>query len=145
VEIAAPRATLTVDACLRLLQAGLAHGRARGHRIWVAVADASGELMGFIGCEGAPRISAQVAIDKAFTAVATGQPTSAWKAYLASAPREEREIVLRFPRYVGADGGHPVVHQGLVVGGVGVSGASQAVDEECARAALAALGASGAP
>jgi uncharacterized protein GlcG (DUF336 family) len=139
VEIAAPRATLTVDACLRLLEAALAHGRARGHRIWVAVADASGELMGFIGCEGAPRISAQVAIDKAFTAVATGRPTSAWKTYLLTAPEEEREIVRRFPRYVPAEGGHPIVHGGLVIGGVGVSGATQAIDEECARAALAAL------
>ena len=74
-EIAAPRATLTVDACLRALEAALAHGRTQGHRIWVAVADASGELLGFIGCDGAPRISSQVAIDKAFTAVATGQPT----------------------------------------------------------------------
>ena len=142
-EIAAPRATLTVDACLRLLEAALAHGRARGHRIWVAVADGAGELMGFIGCEGAPRISAQVAIDKAFTAVATGQPTSAWKAYFLSAPEEEREIVRRFPRYVAAEGGHPVVRGGLVVGGIGVSGATQAIDEECARTALAALAAAG--
>ena len=111
------------------------------HRTWVAVADASGELMGFIGCDGAPRISARVAIDKAFTAVATGQPTSAWKAYLLSAPEEEREIVRRFPRYIGADGGLPIVHAGQVIGGIGVSGASQQVDEECAHAGLAALGA----
>ena len=139
-EIAAPRATLTVDACLRVLQAALAHGREQGHRIFVAVADASGELMGFIGCDGAPRISARVAIDKAFTAVATGQPTSAWKAYLLSAPEEEREIIRRFPRYIGADGGHPIVHAGQVIGGIGVSGANQQVDEECARGGLAALG-----
>ena len=140
-EIAAPRATLTVDACRRVLEASLAHGRSRGHRIWVAVADATGELMGFIGCDGAPRISSQVAIDKAFTAVATGQPTSAWKAYLLSAPEEEREIIRRFPRYVGALGGHPIVHGDLVIGGIGVSGANQQIDEECALAGLAAIGA----
>jgi uncharacterized protein GlcG (DUF336 family) len=140
-EIAAPRATLTVDACLRVLDAALSHGRSKGQRIWVAVADASGELMGFIGCDGAPRISARVAIDKAFTAVATGQPTSVWKAYLLSAPEEEREILRSFPRYIGAEGGHPIVHEGLVIGGIGVSGANQQIDEECARAGLAAIGA----
>lgn len=140
-EIAAPRATLTVDACLRVLEGALSLGRSRGHRIWVAVADASGELMGFIGCDGAPRISSRVAIDKAFTAVATGQPTSVWKAYLLSAPEEEREIIRQFPRYIGAEGGHPIVHEGLVIGGIGVSGANQQVDEECARAGLAAIGA----
>ena len=140
-EIAASRATLTVDACWRMLEAALSHGRSQGQRIWVAVADASGELMGFIGCDGAPRISSRVAIDKAFTAVATGQPTSAWKAYLLSAPEEEREILRSFPRYIGAEGGHPIVHQGLVIGGIGVSGANQQVDEECARAGLAAIGA----
>jgi uncharacterized protein GlcG (DUF336 family) len=138
-EIAAPRATLTVDACLRVLEAALSHGRSRGHRIWVAVADASGELLGFIGCDGAPRISSRVAIDKAFTAVATGQPTSAWKAYLLSAPEEEREILRAFPRYIAAEGGHPIVHRGLVIGGIGVSGANQQVDQECARAGLAAI------
>ena len=140
-EIAAPRATLTVDACWRALEAALSHGRSQGQRIWVAVTDASGELMGFIGCDGAPRISSRVAIDKAFTAVATGQPTSAWKAYLLSAPEEEREIIRNFPRYIGAEGGHPIVHQGLVIGGIGVSGANQQIDEECARAGLAAIGA----
>ena len=140
-QIAAPRATLTVDACLRVLEAALSHGRAQGHRIWVAVADASGELMGFIGCDGAPRISSRVAIDKAFTAGATGRPTSVWKAYLLSAPEEEREIIRQFPRYIGAEGGHPIVHEGLVIGGIGVSGANQEVDEECARAGLAAIGA----
>ena len=140
-EIAAPRATLTVDACWRVLEAALSHGRSQGQRIWVAVADASGELMGFIGCDGAPRISSRVAIDKAFTAVATGQPTSAWKAYLLSAPEEEREIIRGFPRYIAAEGGHPIVHQGLVIGGIGVSGANQRVDEECALAGLAAIGA----
>ncbi len=139
-EISAPRATLTVDACLLLLEAALAHGRAQGHRIWVAVTDSAGELMGFVGCDGAPRISAQVAIDKAFTAVATGQPTSAWKAYLLSAPEEEREIIRRFPRYIGAEGGHPILHEGLVIGGIGVSGANQQIDEACARAGLAAIG-----
>lgn len=96
--------------------------------------------MGFVGCDGAPRISAQVAIDKAFTAVATGQPTSAWKAYLLSAPEEEREIIRRFPRYIGAEGGHPILHEGLVIGGIGVSGANQQIDEACARAGLAAIG-----
>jgi uncharacterized protein GlcG (DUF336 family) len=138
-QIAVARGTLSVEACLHLLEAALAHGRAQGHRIWVAVTDASGELMGFVGCDGAPRVSAQVAIDKAFTAVATGRPTSEWKAYFLAAPDEEREIVRRFPRYVPAEGGHPIVHGGLVVGGLGVSGATQAIDEDCARAALASL------
>ena len=140
-EISAARATLTVDACLLVLEAALSHGRAQGHRIWVAVVDANGELQGFIGCDGAPRISSQVAIDKAYTAASTGRPTSAWKAYLLSAPEEEREILRGFPRYIGAEGGHPIVHEGLVIGGIGVSGANQQVDEECALAGLAALGA----
>ena len=71
-------------------------------RIWVAVADASGQIVGLLGCDGAPRISRQVAQDKAFTAAVTGMPTSAWKAYVESIPASEREIIARHDGYIGS-------------------------------------------
>jgi uncharacterized protein GlcG (DUF336 family) len=40
----------------------------------------------------------------------------------------------------GADGGYPVVENGLLLGAIGVSGADQARDAEVAKAAIAALG-----
>jgi uncharacterized protein GlcG (DUF336 family) len=37
-------------------------------------------------------------------------------------------------------GGLPIVEQGVLIGGIGVSGASEAQDEAIAQAGLAALG-----
>ena len=45
------------------------------------------------------------------------------------------------PRLVVFGGGLPIRAGGALIGGIGVSGASEAQDEECARAALDAIGA----
>jgi uncharacterized protein GlcG (DUF336 family) len=139
-KISAPRATLTSDAIVSLLSAAVTRARQLDRRIWVAVADASGQIVGLIGCEGAPRISRQVAQDKAFTAAVTGMPTSAWKAYVDSLPASEREIIARHDGYIGADGGFPIFDAERLAGAIGTSGANQDEDAEIARAALAAIG-----
>jgi hypothetical protein len=65
-------------------------------------------------------------------------PTAEWGTYVASCPEDERRIIHAIHGYIGADGGFPVRHHGLVLGGIGVSGATQALDADVARAALAA-------
>ena len=45
------------------------------------------------------------------------------------------------PRLVVFGGGLPIRVAGELIGGIGVSGASEEQDEECARAALLAIGA----
>jgi glc operon protein GlcG len=142
-QISAPRATLTTDAIAALLSGAIARARQLDRRIWVAVADASGQIVGLLGCDGAPRISRQVAQDKAFTAAVTGMPTSAWKAYLESIPSGEREIIERHEGFVAADGGFPIFDGELLAGAIGTSGANQAEDADIARAGLAAIGRSG--
>lgn len=138
-QISAARATLTTDAILALLDAAIRHARQLERRVWVAVADASGQIVGLLGCEGAPRISRQVAQDKAFTAAVTGMPTQAWKDYLDSIPASEREIIARQAGYIGADGGFPIYDGERLAGAIGASGANQQEDAEIARAGLAAL------
>jgi uncharacterized protein GlcG (DUF336 family) len=124
-----------------MLEAAVARARELGVRVHVAVMDSAAELVGWISFDGAPRIAARTARDKAYTSVQTGMPTRRWGAYVASLPEDERRIIHAIPGYLGADGGFPVVQGGLVLGAIGVSGASQAVDADCARAALAAIGA----
>jgi uncharacterized protein GlcG (DUF336 family) len=140
VKISAARATLTTDAVLALLGAAAARARQLDRRVWIAVADGAGEIVGLLGCDGAPRLSRQVAQDKAFTAAATGMPTAAWKAYVESIPASEREIIASQGRYIAADGGLPVFDGELLAGAIGASGANQEEDADIARAGLAALG-----
>ena len=138
-EITAPRATLTTEAIMVLLRGALDHADSLGKSVHVAVMDASARLVGFVGSDTAPRICADVAQQKAYTAVSMRMPTSAFKAMLEKVPHE-REIFLGHAGHIAADGGLPVIVGGMIVGGVGVSGGGQAEDAACARAALAALG-----
>jgi len=140
VKISAARATLTTDAILSLLGAAIDRARQLDRRVWVAVADSAGQTVGLVGCEGAPRISRQIAQDKAFTAAVTGMPIREWMDYLESIPASEREIIARHPGYIGAEGGFPIFEGELLAGAIGASGANQAEDAEIARAGLVAIG-----
>jgi uncharacterized protein GlcG (DUF336 family) len=135
----AARATLTTEATERLVAAAAAKSRELGIRVHIAVMDSAALLVGWLSFEGAPRIAAHTARDKAFTAVNTGMSTLAWKRYLESIPAGERAIIEKIAGYIAADGGYPIVEQGLLLGAIGVSGADQARDAAVARAAIAAL------
>ena len=139
-DVAAERATLTTQAIETMLMAAAAAARELDLRVHIAVRDAAAELVGFLSFEGAPRIAARTALDKALTAVNTGMSTLAWKHYVESIPEGERMIIEKIDGYIAADGGYPVIVDGLVLGGIGVSGATQETDSACARAALEAIG-----
>jgi uncharacterized protein GlcG (DUF336 family) len=67
-------------------------------------------------------------------------PTGQWEAYVNSIPPSELKIIDSIPEYIAAKGGYPVIQDGLVLGGIGVSGANQAIDDDVALAALRAVG-----
>ncbi len=135
----APRATLSTDAIMRLLTASAARARELDIRVHIAICDATTEIVGFLSCEGAPRLAATTARHKAFTAVATGMSTKDWKAYTDTIPPDELKIIDKVEGYIAADGGYPVFEGALLLGGIGVSGADQARDADVARAALSGL------
>lgn len=134
-----PRATLSTAAIQKLLEASIARARELEIEVHVAIYDSSAALVGFISSDGAPRIAATTARHKAFTAVQTGMPTKDWKAYLDSIPPDELKIIDKMEGYIGADGGYPIVEDGLVLGGIGISGADQERDADVALVALEAL------
>ena len=139
-QISEPRATLSADAIEAMLVAGAARARALGVRVHITILDGAGELAGHIAFPGTPRIAATTAHRKAFTAVHMGQTTRQWELYLETIPPSELKIIDSIPGYVAAIGGYPVIENGLVIGGIGVSGANQQIDGDIAEAALAAIG-----
>ena len=136
----AARATLTTEATETLVAAAAAKARELAVRVHIAVMDSSALVVGWLSFEGAPRLAAKTARDKAFTAVNTGMSTLAWKQYVESIPASESRIIDKIDGYIAADGGYPVIENGLLLGAIGVSGADQERDAVVARAALAALG-----
>lgn len=111
-----------------------------GLRVNVAVVDRSGVLAAFLRMPGAPLHSVDIAIDKAYTAVSFGLATGRWTEALKEHSDAVRDGITRRPRFVAFGGGLPILEGGELVGGIGVSGASEQQDEDCARAGLASIG-----
>ena len=111
-----------------------------GTAVNIALVDPAGLLAAFVRMPGAPLHSVEIAIDKAYTAASFGLPTSRWHVALDGHSPAVRDGLLRRPRFVAFGGGLPVLEGGERIGGIGVSGGSEAQDEAIARAGLAALG-----
>ena len=108
-------------------------------RINAAVTDAGGVLTAFLRMPGAFLHSVDIAIDKAYTAAGFGFATGQWAGILRGDEALRLGMPVR-PRNVVFGGGLPMREQGVLIGGIGVSGGSAEQDEICARAGLAALG-----
>lgn len=105
----------------------------------IALCDPSGTLVQFRRMDHAPLLSVQIAQDKAFTAVSFGMATHEWHDFIKNDPPLLDGIV-HTPRLVVFGGGYPVKVDGVMVGGIGISGGHYSHDMEVAQAALAAAG-----
>lgn len=111
-----------------------------GLNMCIAVSDESGDLKAFRRMDGAPKLSIQIAEDKAFTSASYGLPTHVWYEFIKDDPPLLHGIT-HTPRLIIFGGGFPIVLEGEVVGAIGISGGHYKQDTECARAALQAIGA----
>ena len=131
--------SITVSAAQAAVEAALAKGRERGVAVVAAVVDAGGTLVACLRDDGAFAASVDIARDKAWTAATFGATTDQLAEALS--PREVlREGIALRPGVVLFGGGFPIVAEGGVVGGIGVSGGSEDDDRACATAGLSALG-----
>jgi uncharacterized protein GlcG (DUF336 family) len=111
-----------------------------GLKMCIAITDESGDLKAFRRMDGAPKLSIQIAEDKAYTAASFGLPTHVWYDFIKNDPPLLHGIT-HTPRLIVFGGGFPIVLEGEVVGAIGLSGGHYSQDMECARTALQAIGA----
>lgn len=129
---------LTWEVAHRAVEGAVRNARDLGVRINVSVLDAGGNPLAFLRMNGAPLHSIGISEDKAYTAVSFGLPTSQWGKELSGHSDAVRQGLPLRPRFVMFGGGLPIRVEGELIGGIGVSGASEQQDEDCARAGLAA-------
>ena len=139
-SVAVPQSVVSAEAVSVALEAAVAKAAELGVKINVAVADSGGTLSGFLRMPGAFVQSIDIAIDKAYTAAGFGFPTKDWMKLIGHDDGMKFGFSAR-PRLVVFGGGLPLRVNGELIGGIGVSGASEEQDEICARAALDAIGA----
>lgn len=126
----------------KAVAAAVEFGSASGTAVAAAIVGSSGELIAFLRAPGIPFHSEKIAQDKAFTAAGFRAPTS--EVYdLVSGSDALSSGIAHQPRIVMFGGGLPIFLEGECIGGIGVSGGSEAFDTSCANAALDAIGAGG--
>ncbi|MCL7462368.1 heme-binding protein [Pseudomonas sp. NW5] len=133
------QATLSLELARIALSAVLEEAACLQVQISVSIVDAAGQLIHLAHMDGAPALSRDIALDKAYTAASFGLSTGRWEAQLAEAPASVRDGLAHRPRMVLFGGGEPVRTSGQVVGAIGVSGASAEQDEQCAHAGVQAV------
>ena len=98
-------------------------------KVSIAVVDDGGYLLAFWRMDGAPPISAEVAIGKAHTSAMTKRPSKFFEDRV-----KERPAFVGFPAGILIQGGVPILHKGECVGAIGVSGVQSLEDEQIAQA-----------
>jgi uncharacterized protein GlcG (DUF336 family) len=109
-------------------------------KMCIAVADEAGDLKAFLRMDGAPKLSIGIAQDKAYTSASFSMATHAWFDFIKNDPPLLHGIT-HTPRLTVFGGGFPIAFKGDTIGAIGLSGGHYTQDMECARAALAAIGA----
>lgn len=117
-----------------MVDRALARAEDTGVVISVAVIDALGQLKAFASMDGAPLLSREACQRKAHTAL-LGLPSQALGEALADAPAAMFSMAA-FPSQTLLGGGFPIFVDGVIVGAIGVGGATVEQDVACAEAAL---------
>ncbi|WP_145038165.1 heme-binding protein [Paenibacillus sp. Y412MC10] len=130
---------LTLTAAKKLLETAEHQARQLGLNSDVAIVDEGGNLIAFHRMDNARIAGIDIAIGKAWTSVAMQMPTAnlaqsalpGGATFGINTTNQGRVVIL--------GGGIPLVHEGRVVGGIGVSGGTSAQDIDVANAAVQAF------
>lgn len=136
----AVRATLPAAAARQMIDAAVSEATSISTPVTVVVVDESGVIKSMLRMDGAPLVSVQTAINKAYAATAIGiLPDDFYKAIEA-----DGAAVASFgtrPGLALIAGGMPVHSDGQVAGAIGVAGAmTGAEDRRIAEVAVSGLG-----
>ncbi len=137
---ASQAAGLTLAAARAMIKAVTAEGRRVGVALSVAVVDSGGQLVAFERMDGADLVSIGLAQDKAWTALVNRMPTGDLAELVQPGAEFYGYESIARGRTIVFAGGMPLQRNGVLVGGVGVSGGSVAEDQAAVDAAVAAFG-----
>lgn len=132
-------ASISGQAALEVVAAAQRGAESSGQRSAIAVVDAAGHLCAFVRMDGVPAQAVQISQDKAYTAAGFGMPTAQWHEFMTHDAPLAAGAQTSIPRFVSYGGGLPLVVDGQVVGGIGVSGGHWSEDDAVAEAGAAAL------
>lgn len=128
---------ISLEQAKKVMAGAEAEARKHGWNVVIAILDSGANLVMLQRLDHTQLGSIQVAQDKAHSAVAFRRPTKVFQDLIG-----EGGPNLRLFHLTGAnvlEGGIPILADGQVIGGIGVSGVSSAQDAQIAQAGLDAL------
>jgi len=131
----ATKPILTLEDAKRIAAAADAEAQANGWKVSVVVVDDGGHMLYMQRSHDTRFGSVETAIAKACMAAALHIPTKASE----DAVQSGRLIHLALPGVIPAEGGVPLERDGVVIGGLGISGVRSFQDGQIAAAGAAAL------
>ena len=135
---------MSSDVALEMAQVALDFANNEGWEITVAVCDRAGILVAFMKTDNVIPAAVDFALDKAFTAATLRKATHEFGERMSSSSGLSLGVGTRH-RLTTWTGGIPIYDGQDCVGGIGVSGAMDHQDLECADAALKSVGLKDAP
>ena len=133
----ATRPTLSMEASRLIVDAAVAEANSLSVPVTVVVVDESGVTKEMGRMDGAPLVSVQTAINKAYAAASIGMPPDEFYAAIESDGAAVAEFATR-PGLALIAGGLPVIADGRIAGAIGVAGAmTGAEDRRIAEVAVA--------
>ena len=132
-------AGLTLAAARVMIAAAEAEARAMRVAMTVAVVDSGGQLVAFERMDGADLVTVGLAQDKAWTALMNRMPTGDLAPLVQPGAEFYGYESIGRGRTIVFAGGLPLLRDGVLVGGVGVSGGSSAEDQRAVETAAAAF------
>ncbi|MGH7252942.1 MAG: heme-binding protein [Nitrospiraceae bacterium] len=128
---------LTLDGAKRVIAAAVADARQKNAPgAAIAIVDDGGNLMALERLDNTFAAGANISIGKARTAALFKKPTKVFEDIV----NKGRTTMVALSDFTPLQGGIPIIHEGQVIGGIGVSGAASAQqDEEIALAGASAL------
>lgn len=130
-------ANITLEQAKKAVAAAEAESRKNGWPMAIAVVDNAGQLVSFVRIDNTQTASTMIAQDKAASAAMYRRPTKAFQDGLAAGGAGLRILGLRGASPV--EGGLPILVDGKIVGGIGVSGMSSEQDGVAAKAGVESL------
>ena len=128
---------LTLEGAKLAGEAAAKFAKENGAAPSIAVVDDGGHLLYFTRSETSFAAGANVSIGKARTAAIFKKPTRDFEETI----NKGRFTMTALPDFTPLQGGVPIVHDGQVIGAIGVSGAKSAQqDDEVAKAGAAIVG-----
>ena len=123
---------ISMEAAKKALAAAEAEAKKNNWPVAIAIVDSSSKLAAFSKMDNTQHGSVDIAIGKATTAVNLRRPTKALQDSIGQGGSNLR--MLAVPGVLPLEGGVPIIVDGKVIGGIGVSGVMSSQDAQVAEA-----------